>query len=55
MINKFTKFDKITININDKEIIYKFNKENENIKELYKTIINNFITLIKYLNIASKD
>ena len=54
LISNFT-YDKMAINIDDKEIIYKFIKENENNKELYKTIINNFITLIEHLNTVSKD
>ena len=45
----------MSINIDDKEIIYLFIKENENNIELYKAIINNFITLIEYLFIAGKD
>ena len=47
--------DDMSINIDDKEIIYLFIKENENNIELYKAIINNFITLIEYLFIAGKD
>ena len=47
--------DDMSINIDDKEIIYKFIIENENNLELYKAIINNFINLIEYLNIAGKD
>ena len=48
-------YDKMPINIDDKEIIYKFIKKYERNLEVYKTLINNFITLIEYLNKASKD
>ena len=51
----FTYDNKPINNIDEKLIIYTFIHENENNKELYKTIISNFITLIKYLNISSKD
>ena len=48
-------YEKIPINIDEKEMIYKFIKNNAGNKDKYKTIINNFITLIEYLNKASKD
>ena len=48
-------YEKIPINIDEKEIIYKFIHNNAGNKDKYKTIINNFITLIEYLNKASKD
>ena len=56
--NLVTSFTKryITKNmiISDKVAIYKFCKKNKNIP-LYKTLINDFIELIKYLNNIRKD
>ena len=48
-------YDKMPINIEDKEIIYNFINKNAGNLEKYKTMINNFITLIEYLNRANKD
>ena len=45
----------MNINIDDKEVIYNFIKENDGNNEKYKTIINNFITLIEYLNKMKKE
>jgi len=42
------------INLYDKIVIYKFCKGNTNLK-LYKSIINDFITLIKLLNSKDKE
>ena len=52
-----TNFDykTISINIDDKESIYRFVNDNDGNNEKYKIIINNFITLIEYLNKESKD
>ena len=48
-------YKKNSINIDDKEVIYKFINDNDGNNEKYKTIINNFITLIEYLNKKSKE
>ena len=48
-------YEKIPINIDDKEVIYSFINNNKGNNDKYKTIINNFITLIEYLNKESKD
>ena len=48
-------YEKKPINIDDKEVIYSFINNNEGNNDKYKTIINNFITLIEYLNKESKD
>ena len=48
-------YEKGNINIDDKEIIYNFIRDNAGNDEKYKEIITNFITLIEYLNRASKD
>ena len=53
LITKF-EFEKMPINIDDKEVIYNFIKDNAGNNEKYKIIINNFITLIEYLNKESK-
>ena len=45
---------KTQINIYDKVIIYKFCTENRN-QDLNKKIVNDFITLIKYLNSKDKE
>jgi hypothetical protein len=45
----------IPINNDDKEVIYTFINAHDANKNLYITIINNFITLIEYLNKAYKD
>ena len=45
----------MNINIDDKEVIYNFIKKNDGNNEKYKTIINNFITLIEYLNKMKKE
>ena len=47
-------YEKGNINIDDKEIIYNFIKDNDGNNEKYKEIIGNFITLIEYLNNTSK-
>jgi len=44
------KYKSIDINIEDKAIIYEFIKKNDGNNKKYKEIINNFITLIDYLN-----
>ena len=44
------KYQRIDINIDDKVIIYKFVTQNPGNNNKYKDIINNFITLIGYLN-----
>lgn len=54
LISKFD-YKKDPINKDDKVMIYKFIKKNEGNNAKYKIIINNFITLIEYLNRASKD
>ena len=54
LISNF-KYDKSPINLDDKEVIYKFIKNNDGNIEKYKIIINNFIILIEYLNKAYKD
>ena len=54
LISNF-KYDKMDINIDDKEVIYKFINENAGNNEKYKIIINNFITLIEYLNKMEKE
>ena len=43
------KYEKMPINMNDKEAIYKFIKKYDGNNEIYKILINNFITLIEYL------
>ena len=43
------------INIHDKVILYKFSNENKNNVNLNKNMINDFITLIKYLNDEKRD
>ena len=48
-------YEKRDINIDDKMVIYKFIEVNEGNNEKYKNIINNFITLIEYLNKESKN
>lgn len=48
-------YETISINIDDKESIYRFVNDNDGNNEKYKIIINNFITLIEYLNKESKD
>jgi len=48
-------YDKLPINIDDKKVIYKFIKDLAGNMEKYKNIINNFITLIEYLNKANKN
>ena len=55
LISNFN-YEQMPININDKEVIYNFiNKDHAGANETYKTLINNFITLIEYLNKANKD
>ncbi len=54
LISNF-EYEKNPININDKEVIYAFVEDNAGNNELCKKIINNFITLIEYLNKASKE
>jgi len=54
LISNF-EYNIIPININDKEVIYTFVKDHAGNKNLYITIINNFITLIEYLNKSNKD
>ena len=54
LISNF-EYNIIPININDKEVIYTFIKDHAGNKNLYITIINNFITLIEYLNKSNKD
>jgi hypothetical protein len=54
LISKFD-YKKDPINKDDKVMIYKFIKKNDGNNAKYKIIINNFITLIEYLNRASKD
>ena len=54
LISNF-EYEKNPININDKEVIYTLVEDNAGNNELYKKIINNFITLIEYLNKASKE
>ena len=49
------KYNTMNINNNDKEVIYRFIQKHDGNIELYKTIINNFITLIKYLNKVNED
>ena len=49
-ISNFNYGEKIGINIDDKVIIYNFVNQNPGNNSKYKDIINNFITLIKYLN-----
>ena len=49
------KYKKLDINIDDKVVIYKFVEKLVGNNEKYKTIINNFITLIKYLNKMKKE
>ena len=44
------KYDRININIDDKVIIYDFVTQNKENNSKYKEIINNFISLIEYLN-----
>ena len=48
-------YEKNPINNDDKVVIYKFINKNANNNDKYKIIINNFITLIEYLNRSSKD
>jgi len=48
-------YENIPINIDDKEVIYRFIKDNDGNNDKYKIIINNFITLIEYLNKESKN
>jgi len=48
-------YDKMPINLDDKEVIYNFINKNAGNLEKYKNMINNFISLIEYLNKASKD
>ena len=54
LISNFN-YEKMPINIDDKEVIFKFINDHAGDNELYKTIITNFITLIEYLNKANKD
>ena len=55
LISNF-KYDKMPINMNDKEVIYKYIYiDHAGDNEKYKTLINNFITLIDYLNKANKN
>ena len=49
------KYEKMNINIDDKVIIYKFINKFAGNNEKYKEIINNFITLIEYLNKIKKE
>ena len=49
------KYEKIDINIDDKVVIYKFINKFVGNNEKYKEIINNFITLIEYLNKMKKE
>ena len=48
------KYEEMPINIDDKEVIYEFIKKNDGNNEIYKTLINNFITLIEHLNKAKR-
>ena len=48
-------YNTVEINPYDKEIIYFLIEENENNKALYKTLINDFITLLQYLNDLKKE
>ena len=48
-------YEKNPINNDDQVVIYKFINKNANNNDKYKIIINNFITLIEYLNRSSKD
>jgi hypothetical protein len=54
LISNF-KYEKMDINDDDKEIIYIFIIENDGNNEKYRTIINDFITLIEHLNKTNKD
>ena len=49
LISNF-KYTIIPINMDDKEVIYNFIKDHAGNKNIYITIINNFITLIELLN-----
>ena len=49
------KYETIDINIDDKVVIYKFINKFAGNNEKYKEIINNFITLIEYLNKMKKE
>lgn len=49
------KYEKMDINDDDKEMIYNFIIENDGNNEKYRTIINDFITLIEHLNKKNKD
>ena len=48
-------YNTVELNPYDKEIIYFVIEENENNKALYKTLINDFITLLQYLNDLKKE
>ena len=50
-----TRYNCKTTNISDKVAIYKFSIENKGNTQLYKNIINDFITLIKFLNNERKE
>ena len=54
LISNF-KYNIIPINIDDKEVIYTYINNHAGNKNLYITIINNFITLIEYLNKVNMD
>ena len=44
------KYITTAISLDDKVVIYNFIKDNENNKILYKKVINDFLTLLQYLN-----
>ena len=54
LISNF-KYEKMDVDDDDKEIIYNFIIENDGNNEKYRTIINDFITLIEHLNKTNKD
>ena len=54
LISNFN-FDKIPINDDERVLIYEYTNDNAGSLEKYKTMINNFITLIEDLNKANKD
>ena len=43
------------INVEDKKILYNFIKDNKNNSTIYKSMINDFITLLQYLNDVKKE
>ena len=49
------KYDDTKININDKLIFYNYIIDNKGNNDKYRMIINNFITLIEYLNKTKKE